>query len=275
MADDYDISNINSNLESPPVISPSHLPGYGSRKEDDHPFIPKGLTQEQRNADHLMEFFAGLGLVHCDKFRRFIVITNLKPEPRWLSWQHIELYHGPKEFMRVFKIEHARYVDKIKIQGFNKAELPHHLTPILAPRLTLTFLGAGLPRFVQLTRVRQETPAPILQEVLTLQETHFLQENLSPQETPSLQETLALQEAPALTEARKVQTVIVQETHIVLESLLRHATTASRESPRRRETRDFREMRLRKEAQISEETHTIRGHIAELSELILWSLDFT
>ena len=111
---DYDISNVNSNLESPPVISPNSLANYGTRKEDEHPDIPKGLTQEQRNADHLVEFFAGWGLVNCDKFRRFVVVTGVKPEQRWLSWNHLELYHGPKDFMKAFKVDFVKYLDKVK-----------------------------------------------------------------------------------------------------------------------------------------------------------------
>lgn len=180
----------------------------------------------------------------------------------------------------------------------------------------MIFLGAGFPRFVQLTHVRQETPALILQEVLTLQETHFpqekltlqetpapilqevltlretyfLQEKLTPQETPAptLQEVLSLQETPlvaqeatVLTAARKPkeQIVIAQETDVVLENLLRDATTAPRKSPRRAGTRDFREMRLRREAQNPEETRTIPIPIAEVSvradsSEFTWYLEF-
>ena len=143
---DYDISNITSNLESPPIISPSNLPGYGSRKENAHPFVPKGLTQEQRNADHLMEFFASWSLAHCDKFRRFIIVTHLKPEPRWLSWQHIELYHGPKEFMRVFKVDHGNYLTKLR-QGDQPTPTASTSDPSQDPRIqeTRTFTSFNPP----------------------------------------------------------------------------------------------------------------------------------
>ncbi|PGH06022.1 hypothetical protein GX51_02613 [Blastomyces parvus] len=78
-----------------PFISTREIPDYGSRREDDHPNIPKGLTQEERDADHLIEYFAAYALIHADRFRRFVVLTTQKPQPRWQAWTHIEVMHYP------------------------------------------------------------------------------------------------------------------------------------------------------------------------------------
>ncbi|OJJ74880.1 hypothetical protein ASPBRDRAFT_40111 [Aspergillus brasiliensis CBS 101740] len=94
------------------AISPPSLPGYGSRTEADNPDIPKGLTQDQRNADHLIEFFAGWGLVHRHRYRRLIVVTQTKPIRRWDEWQHIEVKWGGKKFMEAFKIDYKHYWSK-------------------------------------------------------------------------------------------------------------------------------------------------------------------
>lgn len=75
-----------------PIISPAKLPNYGQRSENDDPAIPKGLTQAQRDTDHLVEFFAGWGLVNCHRFRRFIVVTSFtEPLSRWKTWNHVRL----------------------------------------------------------------------------------------------------------------------------------------------------------------------------------------
>ncbi|OJD11626.1 hypothetical protein AJ78_07639 [Emergomyces pasteurianus Ep9510] len=82
-----------------PFISTREIPDYGSRVEDDHPNIPRGLTQAERDTDHLVEYFAGYALIHADRFRRFVVLTTHKPQPRWQAWTHIEIMHYP-EFKR-------------------------------------------------------------------------------------------------------------------------------------------------------------------------------
>ncbi|OAX82881.1 hypothetical protein ACJ72_02763 [Emergomyces africanus] len=82
-----------------PFISTREIPDYGSRNEDDHPDIPKGLTQAERDTDHLVEYFTGYALIHADRFRRFVVLTTHKPQPRWQAWTHIEIMHYP-EFKR-------------------------------------------------------------------------------------------------------------------------------------------------------------------------------
>ncbi|PWY94934.1 hypothetical protein BO94DRAFT_562657 [Aspergillus sclerotioniger CBS 115572] len=102
--DDYFESN---------AISPPNIPDYGSRTEKDNPDIPKGLTQDQRNTDHLVEFFAGWGLVNRHRYRRFIVLTRMKPLPRWESWQHIEIKYGAKDFMKTFRVDYRHYWSKL------------------------------------------------------------------------------------------------------------------------------------------------------------------
>ncbi|OJJ39866.1 hypothetical protein ASPWEDRAFT_169690 [Aspergillus wentii DTO 134E9] len=97
------------------IISPAMIPHYGSRKEDDHPAIPKGLNQEQRDADHMVEFFAGWGLVNNDRFRRFVVLTSFKPFRRWETWNHLELRYGAKDFMKNFEIDYKHYWSKLKM----------------------------------------------------------------------------------------------------------------------------------------------------------------
>ncbi|KKK18710.1 hypothetical protein ARAM_001211 [Aspergillus rambellii] len=88
------------------VISPPSIPLYGSRKEDDSPDIPKGLSQECRNTDHLAEFFAGWGLVNSHRFRRFAMVTTLEPLPRWKNWEHLEIRHGAKDFMLTYAVDY-------------------------------------------------------------------------------------------------------------------------------------------------------------------------
>ncbi|PKY04727.1 hypothetical protein P168DRAFT_303897 [Aspergillus campestris IBT 28561] len=91
------------------VISPPFLPNYGSRSEVDNPDIPKGLSQEHRNTDHLAEFFAGWALVNSHVFRHFHVVTQLPPPERWSAWQHVDVKHGPKAFMTAFNIDFKKY----------------------------------------------------------------------------------------------------------------------------------------------------------------------
>ncbi|KAI9372168.1 hypothetical protein BJX61DRAFT_459966 [Aspergillus egyptiacus] len=87
------------------VISLPSLPKYGSRTTEDSPNIPKDISQEYRNTDHLAEFFAGWSLVNADRFRRFVVLTCLPPLPRWNQWQHIEL-RLTRDFFATFAIDY-------------------------------------------------------------------------------------------------------------------------------------------------------------------------
>lgn len=72
-----------------PVVSVRNLPKYGSRTEDDHPKVPKGLTQAQRNEDHLVEWFAGWAIMKSDKYRKFTVISRKPHLERWKKMHHV------------------------------------------------------------------------------------------------------------------------------------------------------------------------------------------
>lgn len=109
-----------------PVISFRSIYNYGHRQEDEHPAIPKGLTQEQRDTDHLVEFFGGWSIVNIHKFRRFIVVSH-HTQDRWKAWNHVsynffsippllqitntekheqlELRHGSRDFMKSQNID--------------------------------------------------------------------------------------------------------------------------------------------------------------------------
>ncbi|PYI30640.1 hypothetical protein BP00DRAFT_372707 [Aspergillus indologenus CBS 114.80] len=96
------------------AISPPELQGYGSRTEKDNPDLPAGLSRAHLDADHLIEFFAGWGLVNSHLYRRFVVVTspNLKLA-RWADWHHLELKHGAREFIETFKIDYKYYWNKL------------------------------------------------------------------------------------------------------------------------------------------------------------------
>ncbi|RHZ65679.1 putative Chromo domain protein Chp1p [Aspergillus thermomutatus] len=108
------LSSTSDEHNEDPVISPDAIPLYGSRTEDDDASIPKGLTQEQRNTDHLGEFFAGWAIVNNHRFRRFVMVTAVKPLPRWEAWQHIEIRYSAKDFLRVFKVDYKTYWEKVR-----------------------------------------------------------------------------------------------------------------------------------------------------------------
>jgi chromo domain-containing protein 1 len=79
-----------------PIVSARNLPKYGSRTEDDHPKVPKGLSQEERNKDHLIEFFAGWAMYHMEEFRKFTIISRLPHLERWKKWHHVSVKKLPE-----------------------------------------------------------------------------------------------------------------------------------------------------------------------------------
>ncbi|KAF7178436.1 hypothetical protein CNMCM7691_007132 [Aspergillus felis] len=121
-----------------PVISLDAIPLYGSRTEDDDASIPKGLTQEQRNTDHLGEFFAGWAIVNNHRFRRFVMLTAVKPLPRWEAWQHIEIRYGAKDFMKAFNVKYKTYWDKVRPRlgkpGLSSEAKSQNQNPAYTPR---------------------------------------------------------------------------------------------------------------------------------------------
>lgn len=96
------------------VISPSRIPLYGSRTENDCPYLPKGLTQEQRNTDHLAEFFAGWALVNSHRFRQFVILTTLKPLERWNAWNHVDVKESARDFFRAYAVDYRHYWDSLR-----------------------------------------------------------------------------------------------------------------------------------------------------------------
>lgn len=116
-------SNINQRNSN--ILSLS-LPGWGSRSENDHPAIPKGLSQQERDIDHLAEAFAGWTLTKSALFRRMMIISSVKSRPlqeRWHSWGHLISY-TPDSFFRLFKIRRETI---IKILRENRLAQSHSL----------------------------------------------------------------------------------------------------------------------------------------------------
>ncbi|KAL5336269.1 hypothetical protein BJX70DRAFT_373160 [Aspergillus crustosus] len=97
------------------VLSPPRLPNYGYRRANDSPDIPKDCSQEYRDADHLAEFFAGWCLVNAHRFRKFTMVTTLKPLERWTKWHHIDIQPSSKDFFKApsFQVDYKPIWDKI------------------------------------------------------------------------------------------------------------------------------------------------------------------
>lgn len=98
------------------VISPNQIPLYGARSDDDYLGLnlPQGLDQETRNADHLAEFFAGWALVNSHRYRRFTVLTTVKPLERWNHWNHIEFFTSTMKFFEQSYIDYRSYWQKLR-----------------------------------------------------------------------------------------------------------------------------------------------------------------
>lgn len=87
--DIQNFENPNSNIVCLP------LKDYGRRQEKDHPHLPKGLTQSERDADHLVEAFSGWTLLNAACLRKTMVLSNHKNERllhHWASRGHVSLY---------------------------------------------------------------------------------------------------------------------------------------------------------------------------------------
>lgn len=95
------------------------LPSYGSRTEADNPNIPKDLTQSERDADHLVELFAGFTIMNTDRFRKTIVITSVKHPSliaRWQNWGHVAVY-SVKNFFSTFHLDEKHLSEKMMNAG--------------------------------------------------------------------------------------------------------------------------------------------------------------
>lgn len=111
---DHDLlDGIHDGFSEKRVISPK-IPLYGSRTEDDCPALPKGLTQEQRDTDHLAEFFAGWALVNSHRFRRFVIVTTLKPLKRWDAWNHVDVKESAGDFFRAYGVDYRHHWDFLR-----------------------------------------------------------------------------------------------------------------------------------------------------------------
>lgn len=92
------------------------LPKYGARTEADNPEIPKGLTQAERDADHLVEAFAGFTIVNAARFRKTTVITSIKHPAltsRWESWGHVAVY-SVNRFFKYFQLDEKVLSERMK-----------------------------------------------------------------------------------------------------------------------------------------------------------------
>ncbi|KAJ5373021.1 Chromo domain/shadow [Penicillium concentricum] len=61
----------------------------------------------ERDADHLIEFFAGWSLINIPRFRNFIAVTSLNaPAARWDKWGHVTVMQGGfRHFFKRFKVD--------------------------------------------------------------------------------------------------------------------------------------------------------------------------
>lgn len=121
---EYGVDSIYHDFDNASVISPLSIPKYGSRGESDQPAIPRNLTQDERNADHLFEFFAGWALANCHKFRRFIVATTVNSVHRWESWNHLDIHRDGAIFLKTLGINCDDYWHKLGMPGEPRPGLP-------------------------------------------------------------------------------------------------------------------------------------------------------
>lgn len=126
---EYGPHSIYHDFDNASVVSPLRMPNYGVRQKSDYPNLPVGLTQPQRNADHLIEFFAGWALANSHKFRRFTVVTAVKPVQRWEPWNHLDIRNDAADFLRTFDIDCGEYWRKLGMQGECSVMLPSRPPP--------------------------------------------------------------------------------------------------------------------------------------------------
>ncbi|KAJ5229255.1 hypothetical protein N7489_009963 [Penicillium chrysogenum] len=101
----FDKASLHLNSKSN-VIAPS-LNEYGTRTE--HHDL-KIQDKVERDADHLVEFFAGWSLINIPRFRNFIAVTSLGASTgqRWDKWGHMTAMRGGfAHFFKRFKIDSA------------------------------------------------------------------------------------------------------------------------------------------------------------------------
>ncbi|KAJ5676075.1 hypothetical protein N7462_008972 [Penicillium macrosclerotiorum] len=135
----------NSNVVSIP------LAGYGSRSENAAFHIPRGLTQAERNADHLVEAFAGWTLIYAARFRKTTVISNVDNPlllSHWSSWRHA-FHYSAKAFISRGRIDETVVLDRLHrtrmpaTQKSGKNDLPS--SPMTQTPRTPSALSIGIP----------------------------------------------------------------------------------------------------------------------------------
>ncbi|CAG8161091.1 unnamed protein product [Penicillium nalgiovense] len=101
----FDEASLHLNSKSN-VIAPS-LNEYGTRTEHHDLKIKDKL---ERDADHLIEFFAGWSIINIPRFRNFIAVTSfgISTGTRWDKWGHMTVMRGGfGHFFKRFKIDSA------------------------------------------------------------------------------------------------------------------------------------------------------------------------
>ncbi|KAJ5634153.1 hypothetical protein N7528_001995 [Penicillium herquei] len=102
------------------------LRDYGTRSESDDARIPKGLTQEERNADHLVEAYAGWMIIESARFRKTVVIsnhTNQSLMARWPVWGHVNVF-DVQSFFKKWQVKEDALLEKIKTGSKRQDESP-------------------------------------------------------------------------------------------------------------------------------------------------------
>ncbi|EKV09821.1 hypothetical protein PDIP_63150 [Penicillium digitatum Pd1] len=101
----FDKASLHPNSKSN-IIALS-LDEYGTRTE--HHTL-KIKNKAERDADHLIELFAGWSLINIPRFRNFVAVTSFGPltGPRWGKWGHMTVMRaGFGHFFKRFKIDSA------------------------------------------------------------------------------------------------------------------------------------------------------------------------
>ncbi|OQE42055.1 hypothetical protein PENCOP_c004G05776 [Penicillium coprophilum] len=114
----FDEASLQLNSKSN-VIAPS-LDEYGTRTEH-HDLKIEGKIE--RDADHLIEFFAGWSLINIPRFRNFIAVTSLNPPAgtRWGKWGHVTTMRGGfSHFFKRFRIDSVGLMAYLSGSGGSK-----------------------------------------------------------------------------------------------------------------------------------------------------------
>ncbi|KAI3137242.1 hypothetical protein CBS147326_3491 [Penicillium roqueforti] len=133
----FDKASLHHNSRSN-VIAPS-LDEYCSRTEH-HDLRIKDKVE--RDADHLIEFFAGWSLINIPRFRNFVAVTSLSAPTgaRWDKWGHMTVMRGGfGHFFKRFKIDSLTlmaYLSGPKLQPSSQATTPVAMSTPQTPNWT-------------------------------------------------------------------------------------------------------------------------------------------